>query len=81
MSATVQQLQPLEQEIVAVLRDRDALTTSEIHAILTSAGRHTRKSAVRTRLACLARIGVLERRVIGCAGCSDPIPTVWGLTA
>lgn len=61
MTATYVQLQPMERAIVLAVRDRGPLTTTELAAELAERGYPTSRGSLRTRLATLARFGVLVR--------------------
>lgn len=56
-------LQPMEREMVEAIRIGGEMTTGEVYDALAGKGRHTSRAGVRTRLALLARFGVVIRSV------------------
>ena len=71
----------MEQAIIAVLREQASATHPQISAALTARGQQHTSKSLRTRLALLARFGVIERKHTGSGGGVGPTrdETVWGL--
>lgn len=62
---TVNALYPMEREILSTLREGGVMTAQEIYEVMASQGRATSRAAVRSRLADLARMGVVVRQSQG----------------